>query len=361
MARPLQNKVNRDDVYKEVAKEIELSPNGEAEISSSNLADKFGVQGPTMDYHLNVLVKNGALILSDKRGKYNKKIFKLPSDTNEIENKNDAKADVHIPFQSKESQEKFNNFIEQYKKKNKAKNNEAAEAKEDQKDAVQENKAIEQQEDELIANNPGKYLTNVFTPVQTEEVEEPKKVKEPEEVEEIEVSEAKESTPVHTVDAANFEIKELTLDQKIEKFLDKTNQIHNAEELLSHQDKEILSVMNETIQQNMVYLKDLSEQLTTVNNKQLIQHLIDDRNRLNSEVEKLQKELEEARKQSQQTVEKYEIDPNRVRFMQQMIFDTLDNYVNQQNHALALGRIPFRNKISKEVNDLVKYTLRLEK
>ncbi|MDR5047852.1 ArsR family transcriptional regulator [Bacillus thuringiensis] len=361
MARPLQNKVNRDDVYREVAKEIELSPNGEAEISSSNLADKFGVQGPTMDYHLNVLVKNGALILLDKRGKYNKKIFKLPSDTNVIESKNDTKADVHIPFQSEESKEKFNNFIEQYKKKSKSKNNEAAESKEEQKDAVQENKTIEQQEDELIADNPGKYLTSVFTPVQTEEVEEPNKVKEPEEVKEIEVSEVKESTPAHTVDAANFEIKELTLDQKIEKFLDKTNQIHNAEELLSHQDKEILSVMNETIQQNMVYLKDLSEQLTTVNNKQLIQHLIDDRNRLNSEVEKLQKELEEARKQSQQTVEKYEIDPNRVRFMQQMIFDTLDNYVNQQNHALALGRIPFRNKISKEVNDLVKYTLRLEK
>lgn len=361
MARPLQNKVNRDDVYKEVAKEIELSPNGEAEISSSNLADKFGVQGPTMDYHLSVLVKNGALILSDKRGKYNKKIFKLPSNTNVIENKNDAKADVHIPFQSKESQEKFNNFIEQYKKKTKAKNNESAEVKEEQKDVVQENKAIEQQEDELIANNPGKYLTNVFTPVQTEEVEEPKKVEAPEEAKEVEVSEVKESAPEHTVDAASFEIKELTLDQKIEKFLNKTNQVHNAEELLSHQDKEILSVMNETIQQNMVYLKDLSEQLTTVNNKQLIQHLIDDRNRLNSEVEKLQKELEEARNQSQQTVEKYEIDPNRVRFMQQMIFDTLDNYVNQQNHALALGRIPFRNKISKEVNDLVKYALRLEK
>lgn len=360
MARPLQNKVNRDDVYKEVAKEIELSPNGEAEISSSNLADKFGVQGPTMDYHLSVLVKNGALILSDKRGKYNKKIFKLPSDTNVIESKNDTKADVHIPFQSEESKEKFNNFIEQYKK-TKSKKNEVVESKEEQKNPVQENKTVEQQEDELMSTNPGKYLTSVFTPVQTEEVEEPKKVKEPEEVEEIEVSEVKESVPEHTIDAASFEIKELTLDQKIEKFLNKTNQVHNAEELLSHQDKEILSVMNETIQQNMVYLKDLSEQLTTVNNKQLIQHLIDDRNRLNSEVEKLQKELEEARSQSQQTVEKYEIDPNRVRFMQQMIFDTLDNYVNQQNHALALGRIPFRNKISKEINDLVKYALRLEK
>lgn len=118
--------------------------------------------------------------------------------------------------------------------------------------------------------------------------------------------------------------------------------------------------MNETIQQNIVYLKDLSEQLTTVENKQLIQHLIDDRNRMNKEVEKLQRELEETRKQSQQNLEKYEIDPNRVRFMQQMIFDTLDNYVNQPNHALALGRTNFRNKISKEINDLVKYTLHLE-
>ncbi|UYX56057.1 helix-turn-helix domain-containing protein (plasmid) [Bacillus thuringiensis] len=357
MARPLQKKVNRDDVYREVAKEIELSPNGEAEISSSNLADKFGVQGPTMDYHLKVLVKDGALILLDRRGKYNKKVFKLPSDANLVESNDSAQTNIHIPFQSKESQDKFNDFIQQYQK-SKSTNTEVIESKQEHKDTVQENKTIEQQEDELIAKDPGKYLSNVFAAVPPEEVEKPEEVEGPEEVE---VPEVQESIPDHTVNAANFEIKELTLDEKIEKFLNKTNQVHNAEELLSHQDKEILSVMNETIQQNIVYLKDLSEQLTTVDNKQLIQHLIDDRNRMNSEVEKLQKELEETRKQSQQTVEKYEIDPNRVRFMQQMIFDTLDNYVNQQNHALALGRIPFRNKISKEVNDLVKYTLRLEK
>ncbi|MGV7000274.1 hypothetical protein ACWA2C_16435 [Priestia megaterium] len=129
---------------------------------------------------------------------------------------------------------------------------------------------------------------------------------------------------------------------------------------MKHEDREILSVMNETIQQTTVYLKDLSEQLSTIQNKQLIQHLIDDRNRTQEQMKRLEKEVEEAHALANQTKEKYEIEPDRVRFMHQMIVATVDNFVNQQNHSMALNRLNFRNQISKEVSDLVKYVLRLE-
>jgi DNA-binding transcriptional ArsR family regulator len=346
MARPLQNKVNRDELYKEVVREIELSPNGEAEISSSNLADKFGVQGPTMDYHLSVLVKDGSLLLLNRRGKYNKKIFTLPSTNVSAEKKDTNQTNIHIPFKSKKSEEKFQEFIQNHLK-NKESSTESKMSEIHPADKDKQEVLIS--ESDLVTD-----INNVFTTKQTSEEKESKKVND-------DLQEIKQIIPDNAINTTNFQVKELTLDEKIEQFLNKTNQVHTAEKLLSHQDKEIISVMNETIQQNIVYLKDLSEQLTTVENKQLIQHLIDDRNRMNKEVEKLQRELEETRKQSQQNLEKYEIDPNRVRFMQQMIFDTLDNYVNQPNHALALGRTNFRNKISKEINDLVKYTLHLEK
>ena len=118
--------------------------------------------------------------------------------------------------------------------------------------------------------------------------------------------------------------------------------------------------MNETINQTTVYLKDLSEQLSTLQNKQLIQALIDERNRTQKQMERLEKEVEDARKVADQTIEKYEVDPNRVRFMHQLIISTVDTFINQPNHAMALGRNDFRNKVSKEVSDLVKYVLHLE-
>lgn len=355
MGRPAQRKVNREDVYDEVFKAIQQSPNKEAEISVSDLANRFGVQGPSMDYHLNVLVEKGDLILSDRRGKYNKKIYKLPESNISNQPNQNEQIDIQVPFASEDAKSKFDAFIKNHlKESDQTKTNENDNSPNDTEIKTNNNDISDDIvkkdiDDKLADENPGEYIRQVFSPEEVieEKIEEVNQVNNPE--------------VIIDSNKTNIEVKQLTLDEKIARFLNQTNQVHDAQELLSHQDKEILSVMNETIQQNMVYLKDLSEQLTTIDNKQLIQHLIDERNRLNKEIGRLQQELDTTRKHSQQTKEKFELDPNRIRFMQQIVFDTLDNYVNQPNHALALGRINFRNKLTKEINDLVKYVLHLEK
>ena len=286
-------KVDREQVYQVIVDLINQSEQGETEISSSDLADRFDVQAPTMDYHLNKLIDEGKIAVAPKRGRYNRKIYRLPSNTGDVQQ--ESKAEIHKPFESIESAEKFKKFLQEHAPK---------------KGNVQE---------EL----------------------------------ELQPKEEKEEVIVET--------KELSLDDRIKAFLKEAELVHDAEALLKHEDKEILSVMNETIQQTSVYLKDLSEQLSTIQNKQLIQHLIDDRNRMQGQMEHLENELKDARIQINKTIEKYEVDPTRVRFMHQMIIATVDDYMNMPNHALALGRPEFRKKITKEVSDLVKYVLHLEK
>lgn len=290
MAVPYR-KVDRSQIYREIAKLILEEENGEVEISSSELADQFEVQAPTMDYHLNKLVEDGMLAVSPKRGRYNRKIYRLPAGAKpDIK----PKTEIHNQF-TPEAADKFKKFLKEH--------------------------ATKKQE------------------VHQEELELEPKAKEPEPV---------------------IQIHELTLDEKIKNFLQQANQVHDATELLRHEDREILSVMNETITQTTVYLKDLSDQLSTVQNKELIQALIDERNRTQKQLEKLENELDDARKITNQTIEKYEVDPNRVRFMHQLIISTVDHYMNMPNHAMALGRNEFRDKITKEVSDLVKYVLHLE-
>jgi DNA-binding transcriptional ArsR family regulator len=298
MAVPYR-KVDRNQIHREIAKMIQEDPEGEVEISSSELADKFGVQAPTMDYHLNKLVEEGLIAVSPKRGRYNRKIYRLPAGAKPDTKPRTQILDTFTP----EAAEKFKKFLSEHVSK--------------KDESVQE---------ELQLDEPS------ATPI----------------------------TPEPEPEVEPIQIHELTLDDRIKTFLSQAKQVHDAHVLLGHEDKEILSVMNETISQTTVYLKDLSEQLSTVQNKELIQALIDERNRTQNQMERLEKELEEARKQVDQTIEKYEVDPQRVRFMHQMIISTVDDYMNRPNHSLALGRTEFRSKISKEVSDLVKYVLHLE-
>jgi DNA-binding transcriptional ArsR family regulator/Fe-S-cluster formation regulator IscX/YfhJ len=311
MAAPNRKKIDRPQIYRAIVRMIQESSEGEVEVSSSELADTFGVQSPTMDYHLNKLVDDGSLSLSPKRGRYNRKIYRLPASA-----KQDEKPTLKINEDfSPAARDKFKDFISQHEKK------------QIQEHATSTNDIQE----EFPFHAPA-------APEVEEEVQE--KIETP------------ESQPVH--------IEELSLDAQIQNFLKEVNMIGDAEELLQHEDREILSVMNETLNQTTVYLKDLSDQLSTIQNKKLIQSLIDERNRTQKQMERLEDQVEEARQMADQTVEKYEVDPNRVRFMHQLIISTVDNFVNQPNHALALGRTDFRNKISKEVQDLVKYVLHLE-
>lgn len=323
MAIPQQKKVDREQIYRDIAALIRKSPNNQVEVSSSDLADRFGVQPPSMDYHLNKLIEDGLLEVSAQRGRYNRKIYKLPE--SQLKEK-EANPKVHMPFANEDSQNKFQNFLKK-----------------------QQQKKIEEKP----------FVENHI------EVPETK----PEPVPELKVAapevepEAPAPTPVPVAqeEAPEVEMKELTLDDRINQFIQATNRVHDADVLLSHEDKEILSVVNETIQQNVVYLKDLTEQLSTIQNKALIQHLIDDRNTMQSEMKRLQQEAEDARALASQTVEKYKIEPRRVRNMQQILVDTVDQYVKLPNHAMALGRQDFRRRVTKEIKDLVDYVLHIEK
>lgn len=301
-------KIDRNQIFREIAKMIQEDPEGEVEVSSSELADKFGVQAPTMDYHLNKLVEEGLIAVSPNRGRYNRKIYRLPANMKSEEKR---KPEIDTQF-TPEAAKRFKEFLSEHVSKTRE----------------------DTQQGELQLYEPPASPISPETEVEPEEIPEP------------------ESQPIH--------IHELTLDERIQNFLTQASQVHEAEELLRHEDREILSVMNETINQTTVYLKDLSEQLSTLQNKQLIQALIDERNRTQKQMERLEKEVEDARKVADQTIEKYEVDPNRVRFMHQLIISTVDTFINQPNHAMALGRNDFRNKVSKEVSDLVKYVLHLE-
>lgn len=383
-----KNIVDREKLFNEIKQQIEGSPNGEVEITATDFANKYGVQSPTMDYHLKKLVDEGYLAVSPKRGKFNRKIYRLPT-TNTSTNK--PKTEVHKPFENQQSNAKFQEFIQKHKEKQqkavKKPKDEVSVAEaatpytkdepkvilektkftlnKDQKGdykLVDEFQDIDDKQNNNIvdeAHRAATYTNSANNDVDLSDDQSKKEWL----MNHFAPKESQQNNDKYDVDVTvllNNE-KELTLDERIQQFLEDANKVHDANVLLHHEDREILSVINETIQQQQIYLKDLSEQLSTLQNKELIQSLIDDRNRLMKENERLRDEADTARAQASDTKDKYHIEENRVRFMHQLIIDTVDQFVKLPNHAIALGRHDFRNKISKEVRDLVKYVLGLEK
>jgi predicted nuclease with TOPRIM domain len=163
-----------------------------------------------------------------------------------------------------------------------------------------------------------------------------------------------------------MEQREKTLDEKIDDFMLRTKAIPAPEDILKKDDREILAVMNETIHQNIQYLRNLEDQLSTVENKQMILQLVDERAKLMEDlkeqgntIDDLMADMKSLKAEKQEKEEA--IDPGRVRFMQQRILATLDNHVELPNHAMALGKHEFRKNLTKEINDLVRYVLGLDK
>src|SRR5579875_3170471 len=74
-------RVDREDILKYIKELIEKSPDKEVELSVTDVAKDFGVTQPTMIYHINHLVKSGELIQTNKTGRYNRKVYKLPTNT----------------------------------------------------------------------------------------------------------------------------------------------------------------------------------------------------------------------------------------------------------------------------------------
>lgn len=324
----VKRKIDRDEIYQRIVQMIKDSGQNKAEVSSSELADEFGVQPPTMDYHLKKLIDDGKLITSKKRGRYNRRIFMLPEKT-EIKKifKKDDKDELKIFLQKKLKEKEVQDKIEETKE-------------------IQEVDTVQEE-----VNTVQKPKDMVQDPVQ--KLDSFKKVS---------VLEKKAQPVLDDFETKDQEeVKELTLDEKIERFLEESNKVPTAEHLLTTKDRELLSVMNETIHQSIVYLKDLSEQLTTVQNKELIQQLIDERNSYLKEFDRLKEENESLKKQLQEASGKFDLDPGRLRLMQQNMINILDMYLDQPNHTLALSRREFRSAMTKQINDLFRYILNLEK
>ncbi|CDQ41927.1 winged helix-turn-helix domain-containing protein [Virgibacillus salexigens] len=322
------NRVDRSQVYDEVYKILESAPGNEKEISASELADIFDVQAATMDYHLKKLVENGELLLSDKRGRYNRKIYKLPTDSSK------NKSDDSTNFSSKMDQYKS---MLQNKLKNKSfTSNLDKEKKEDKTTVEDESNDIENQVD---------YGTNKVVPIREEDEKQ---------------EESLDENYIDYYDNSNYN-DDVSLDAKIENFLYQSRNVPTAEKLLNQQDREVLSVMNESIQQHIIYLKDLSEQLSTVQNKELIQQLIDERNDYLKEKDQMQNEIDILRNQLEHQKGNFDLDPKRIRLIQQNLFNVLDTYLDQPNHTLALGRKEFRKAMTTQINDAFRYILNLEK
>lgn len=337
-----QQRLDREEIYEAIVKIIQQSGEEEAEISASDLANTFGVQAPTMDYHIKKIVEEGLLILSDRRGKYNRKIYRLPQ--NSILQDEPASKFAHIQVQD-DKEKKVVQFLD-----------DPTDQYDEEDDPEFENliRGLKGEEPMEVAQAPA-----VIAP---EEEKFQFNAAEHEAVMQFAEKELGLSKNVHMP----VEAGELKLDAKIDAFLEKMHAVPKAEEILEKDDRQILAVMNESIQQAQVYLKDLSDTLSLVQDKTLVQALIDERNKLQVTVDANKNRINDLQEQlllyqQEAQKKKFDFDPNRVRSMQQVIFNTLDTYLDQPNHSLALSRRDFRNQISKEIYDLVKYVLNLEK
>lgn len=260
----IQN-ISREDIYHDISQLILHSPERESEVSIVDMAKKYGISSPTMDYHIKKLVEEGKIIQTESKGKYNRKMYTLPE--NQFEHLHKGLGD----------QQTFMDFMEE---------------------------------------------------------------KKPE-------------------PSADISLTDLPLDEHIRVYLNKVNGTISSNEVLVKEDKEILSVTTETLQQTMVFIKDIMDQLTTVKSKDLINRLVEERNQHLEEIRKLREDKVELQELLQSKQNATVIDPQRVRFMQQILMATIDNYVSQANVSLTMNRTEFRDQAFKEIKDLVDYVLKI--
>src|SRR5690606_1467262 len=100
-------------------------------------------------------------------------------------------------------------------------------------------------------------------------------------------------------------------------------------------------------QQNMIYMKDLMDQLSTVTDKKLILGLVEERNQLMEKNRKLEDEIKGhvaliASMQKKQVKDESRIQESRGKMMYQLIVNSVDSFVDQPNHTMALQRKEFR-------------------
>ncbi|QHW35775.1 helix-turn-helix transcriptional regulator (plasmid) [Paenibacillus rhizovicinus] len=328
-------KVDRQELFDHIANLIKNSPNQQSEISSTDLAHEFQVEPPTMDHHLKALVKDGLIRATERRGRYNRKIYVLTDESS------GPSIPVSVPKEegSSEIGSAGRKWLEQRRAGTGSSVTDIS-----SRFKTDDESATTEQDASPLTPQPAPALRE-------EEARQP----------ELPIDLDPVAAPAPSVG-----IPEFSLDQKIQDFLARSNSIPSAEVVLQKTDRDILAVVNETIQQNMIYLKDLMDQLSTVTDKNLILGLVEERNQLMGKITKLEEEVKGhvamiTNMQKQNKQEQDKIDQNRVKMMYQVMVNTIDRFVDQPNQSMALSRNEFRKQVTTELSNLVKYVLGAEK
>lgn len=342
----INTKVNRTDVLRYISDKIKRSKHQRAEISPSEIGKALGAQGPAVDYHIKQLIKDQKIFVSQEKGKYNRKIFRLGDEVDS------AAFDDSNPFSILEFLESdlFQNpeiddlmslatsieSLKTDKTQKRIASTISSDSKHEQVDVLEE-KLEKQFEDSLDVDLP--------EPIIQKDV--------------VDVDSKMMDIAADLDDVWENNQKPVELNEKIHAFLNQMQSVQKAEVLLQKDDKEILAVMAETIQQNINYLRDLSDQLSTIQNKQLILGLLDERQKLleqqqlkDQQINDLQQQILSLQKQTLKQPDKQSI-----RKLQQMITHTVDSYIDGTSQSLALNRNVFRKQLLYEVSQLANYQL----
>lgn len=315
--------------------------------TGAELEELFNSTVPNINYHIKNLSNKKKLIILDKLGEYNRKVYTLPEFSNV---KKDEDLEIGLGSLSK-----FEAYINQYKEAN-AETNETKPIKVDESDLLALDRKIKRKE-------RNDFLTTFNDEVDDSVIDEESVAEEPI-VDEVVNEDEGIIIAVGNETKDNFfdkeVVKTITLDDKINKWITESNQIYEANVLLTQDDKSILSVLNETMQKNLHYMRDLTAELSTIKNKELIQSLIDRKNEDEKELKNLREEVKDLRNK-QLTDASLKVDVKRIRELQQILIHRTSSYLNQGNADLALTRNEFKEDFLLHLSDLANTAVGLKK
>ncbi|WDI05232.1 hypothetical protein PUW25_25830 (plasmid) [Paenibacillus urinalis] len=345
MSAAPQKKVDRDTLLehlKTMADDV-----GDIHVSPTVLGQEFEVSTASITHHLRVLSDEGKIVDTGRTGPHKKKIYRLSSslmreskvpqskliyptinDESFMQKIKDSVKHLNIPKSiiSSESQIKTNEHI-------------------DENTINQENyKNIEQDapgEEEIISKND----------FSISEISSNNK--------------AEDSSDNHDEDDSfNRSIieREKSLDDQIREFQAKSRS-SSAQIMLEKDDREILSVAVESLNQIQMFFKDLTDQLSTIEEKKFIQALIEERNQNLQQIAELQNQIstmnDTINEMSSKKNKNGDIEQKAKNIYQSLLF-IVDNFVDQPAHTMFLQKTEFRKDIGERVKELFLLAVRKE-
>lgn len=323
MSAAPQRKVDRDELLEYLKKQMDDV--GNIAVSPAGLAKQFDVATATMTHHLGVLTNEGKLVLTDMTGPHKKKIYRLGA--------------AALPKQPKlinplENQELLAQLMNNIRG--------ILPGQQPTEPAVDESIQTEEKKEEQLAV------------VDESPVDDPEEVSDhEEETTQEEPSEESTELPDDEFGQAIAE-REKSLDDQIREYQARRKS-SAAETILTKDDREILSIASESLNQFQIFFKDLTDQLSTIEDKKFIQSLLDERNRNLDEIQNLQRQITTLNQTVNQLSDQKGKDKDteqRAKDIYQALLYILDTFVEQPAHAMYLNRMDFRKDVSDKIKEL---------